>query len=793
MSMIMELKLDTSTVKPGLDAVNAQFNESMQGMAAASTKANQSMQTDSANSAKAVNQLDSEVKQTTEGFNVFGKSGIFAMTSLRREMAELYRQMTDIRTQMAATKDQETLTRLRAELTDAQAKFTVVRGELRGMRLEMGEARETVNLLGESMGVKLGGGVAGLLSKLPGVQAALGAAFEASVVIFFVQQIYEGVKALEEMEEAASGTGKVINQYFAAENIKKFMAADTVAAAQQVVVHFNNLRMSIEEYMEVAERIKSQSLSPLSLVAGDPKDLARAKELGDQLKASGVDLTKISEARVQNFQRMEEAQANLAKVQKESGQQHLEVMRAENSALTVGENHVMALRSQYALLNAEERTQVEEAGRNLEKISGIHEIYAAKRIELEKQISEATRQQSQRETELLQTYDQRNAKIQESIALLNTQTAGIDKHAEALQKIENEYRNQMAVEDEALRKTYQLAAAHEISLTTRAAAEQRYTANLKALSAEREAQIQHEGMVWQAEIDKETEKTKKQAEELDKALASSMNAIIKSNQQAADSFARLSEAQAQSAANLRTQFRDLTKDQQKTLVEYFGSQEAVFRSGISNAAQFADAIHANLSFAGQAMQDLRNTAQDLESKMSSALGQSIAASIVYGESIGKAMAAATKAVLANLAAQAIGKAIFETAEGFAALARMWFGDPKAAHEAAMHFEAAAIYGTIGGAAAGLGRAIPGGGTRAPAPSATVGAGAAQGPPQLAPGMAARQPGAQPQIGAQGHVTVLVMGTSQTARWLTSTINNAVVQQGMQLTSTRTKNPPYAAR
>lgn len=85
--------------------------------------------------------------------------------------------------------------------------------------------------------------------------------------------------------------------------------------------------------------------------------------------------------------------------------------------------------------------------------------------------------------------------------------------------------------------------------------------------------------------------------------------------------------------------------------------------------------------------------------------------ILTGETGPAALRKLTAAVIAQIASQAAVKAIYELAEGFAALARMFFGDPKAGAEAAAHFQSAAIYGTVAGVAAVAGRAIaPAGGS-----------------------------------------------------------------------------------
>ena len=87
------------------------------------------------------------------------------------------------------------------------------------------------------------------------------------------------------------------------------------------------------------------------------------------------------------------------------------------------------------------------------------------------------------------------------------------------------------------------------------------------------------------------------------------------------------------------------------------------------------------------------------------LGQMIEAFILTGEAGPAAFRKLAAGVLAAVAAQAAVKAIFEVAEGFAALARAFFGDPKAGAEAALHFKSAAIYGAVAAVAGVAGRAI----------------------------------------------------------------------------------------
>lgn len=100
-----------------------------------------------------------------------------------------------------------------------------------------------------------------------------------------------------------------------------------------------------------------------------------------------------------------------------------------------------------------------------------------------------------------------------------------------------------------------------------------------------------------------------------------------------------------------------------------------------------------------------------------AVGQAVEAFVLYG-SAGTSVRKVTAEVLASIAKMAAIKAIFELAEGFAALALAFFGIPNAGPSAQAHFAAAAIYGTIAGVAAVAGRAVAGDAFQQPASGST---------------------------------------------------------------------------
>jgi hypothetical protein len=101
-----------------------------------------------------------------------------------------------------------------------------------------------------------------------------------------------------------------------------------------------------------------------------------------------------------------------------------------------------------------------------------------------------------------------------------------------------------------------------------------------------------------------------------------------------------------------------------------------------------------------AFTELKNIGANAMADLAFGVGSLIENWVLLGETGPQAMRKLVASVLAGVAAQAAVKAIYELAEGFAAL----FVNPAAA---AAHFTSAAIFGTIAGVAAIAGRAVAG--------------------------------------------------------------------------------------
>ncbi len=126
------------------------------------------------------------------------------------------------------------------------------------------------------------------------------------------------------------------------------------------------------------------------------------------------------------------------------------------------------------------------------------------------------------------------------------------------------------------------------------------------------------------------------------------------------------------------------------------------------------------------------------------------------------------------------KAVEQTAAGFADLGSFNFWG------AAQHFASAALYGTIAGTQ--IAAAAGGGDSRKISDHYPHSMGSERGT-GLGTSVSALSAGAA--HGPSGNLTVAIMGEPEAGEWLASTLNTAVEQRGVQLTSTRSTRSPYA--
>lgn len=254
----------------------------------------------------------------------------------------------------------------------------------------------------------------------------------------------------------------------------------------------------------------------------------------------------------------------------------------------------------------------------------------------------------------------------------------------------------------------------------------------------------------------------------------------------------LATSEAQRAA-IRAQFQairdDLYRKEQNELQALknsqgwrgvFGSEFAqMIRGDADLSREWAQSLNQSHMLVRASLEGLKEAGQQTFEHLAQGMGSNIANARVYKKSIGEAMKAAAASTLESLAAESITYAIYSTALGFLRLAQH---DYEGAGNA---FASAAIWGSVGAAAAVAGRAI------APAQGGQAGSTGA-GAGQTIPAGAGTAPGDSGAGAGQSspHVTVNVWGHIfgvSGIQEVASALNDAVLNKDVTLTATNTKN------
>ncbi|HXJ95014.1 MAG TPA: hypothetical protein VMT20_19410 [Terriglobia bacterium] len=235
-------------------------------------------------------------------------------------------------------------------------------------------------------------------------------------------------------------------------------------------------------------------------------------------------------------------------------------------------------------------------------------------------------------------------------------------------------------------------------------------------------------------------------------------------------------SQAQSALE---SFRGKTVEQ----LESVRSEFAVVQQGQS---EWSSSFLAQSSAVDGALLGLGRAAAVTFDQLTVGLAKNISTALIYSQSMSEALDRTLKSTTASIAAEAVVQGLRSTALGFYLLAT---GNVAGAGSA---FESAAIWGSIGAVAAGVGAGISG-------PGMSGRAGASGTRPGYVPGYggsgvagvaaSALASGAAPSAPA-GNLTVAIMGDADAANWLATTLNTGVAR-GITLNATSVQKSPYA--
>ena len=206
----------------------------------------------------------------------------------------------------------------------------------------------------------------------------------------------------------------------------------------------------------------------------------------------------------------------------------------------------------------------------------------------------------------------------------------------------------------------------------------------------------------------------------------------------------------------------------ETLKNYLDQQLRVANAGMENWSQnFAR----NVLVAQTSVTGFQGAAEKAFGSLSQGMTKQTAHTTLYSKSVSEGMEKALKSTVTAITSEAVVRAIYNTGLGF------YFLAIQAYDQAAQAFQAAAVFGSVAGVAGAVGQAFSGsaGGTVDISARMDV---------LLASQPAAAKPASSSAPG--GNLTVMVVGESQAASWLTHVINTGVEQHDLRLVASHTK-------
>jgi phage-related protein len=201
-------------------------------------------------------------------------------------------------------------------------------------------------------------------------------------------------------------------------------------------------------------------------------------------------------------------------------------------------------------------------------------------------------------------------------------------------------------------------------------------------------------------LDRELERTKNNLNDEYKAEKEKIEKTVKDEEAKLKLLAALDELYKQKALLSEEEFQ---KKKNEIIGKYSQevTPEAKYDFGIGSSwAEFKESVLRDGSTMAERLAQIGEIGFTAFKQIADGIGQMVSAWVLYGSAGPNAMRKMVASVLAGVAAQSAVLAIFELAKGFAAL----FWNPP---EAAAHFQAAALFGSIAVGAALTGRGVAG--------------------------------------------------------------------------------------
>jgi hypothetical protein len=760
------------------------------------------------------------VQNVQRQFGIQAQDAKSKISEIKTYISQLAGQINFLNQAIQRSKNPEFFQRAAPEIEQLKAKIAGLTQELQKLSGAAGQSfsRMTAEeyrafagaeLLGRSVGIYLPFQASRVIAKSQALAEILPAAFNVGLVALFAEGLYHAYENAKKIYDELQGVGPLIEKYGQQSFAEQLVSEPTVELEQKAIEHTQHLLNLIQQYQNLGANV-SRYASPLKAVLDAVVDVTgkatqseialqrRRRELAGDLEAQGVHIDKLASEIVRLNTVEDHERKHLQQLTREQGTLRAEVLRAEAEAAAAGGDRVHALRVQLSALAQEEKNAIAEAGRDEDKANAQREIYAAKRIELEREITAAIQHQIEARAKAEQAFNAEfDRRMGRQMRAMERQTEQAKKQ---LQKFLDEAILPKTVGAQELPASIALAQQPMIvALDAHIEAQTRLTAAQRAaLPTEREL-----ALVRQRVADFFPDLTRKEAEEAAQRIAElpAVRQLIIAMGQEEGVKARSaqgSEQAAAAAAKLRDEYNQLALAIQKAM----------------GAEQPAPSLHQRLLHTVHSLEDAFDrmglSAERAGNRVRSAAERMLEASDRHNQ----AAEQLAQLAAAHEQAKAAGENdVRQQISGLGSIAASTFLSYKqmalikGAYYAAMavaawpDFVAMAEYGLASAlffkAAGEAGRAstgIGGYGAAARTSGETSESGAQAARVAAGQSSASLALVTRPAINAQpsGNVTIVVGGNREIAKYVAGVLNDHVTNNGGQLYASRTTSPPYVS-
>lgn len=236
-------------------------------------------------------------------------------------------------------------------------------------------------LLGRDMGVYLPYQASRLIAKSEALAAILPMAFDVGLVALFVEQLVKAAENFHVITDWVVGYTKAEQQLFKQQGeFNQQLLSRNQAQLQKDIQANVQLQTSLRK--QLAEAQRELALVPASPYGPSPQEATLLKQVHD-LTAALKGATDQQQKLNLELGKLQQSDA------KKDAARYVEVLRAQADALNGTGNKVGALRLQLKALALEEKAALDKDTGDMKALQYDHEYYAARRIEIEHQLTAA--------------------------------------------------------------------------------------------------------------------------------------------------------------------------------------------------------------------------------------------------------------------------------------------------------------------------------------------------------------------------------------------------------------------